>query len=727
MPRHGSIAISLACGLALAAGAAFAQEGADAAATAADPTEALPVTRVVLYTSGIGHFEHTGTVTGTEEVDLAVAADEMDDLLQSLVLQDFDGGSIRPVRYASRDPLQRILGSYSLDLSGEATLADLLSQARGEPVRVEGAETFTGTVVDVERVQPPEEEARTYLTLATDDGLRRIALAEVRSVRFENEALQAELDAALAAIARHRGRDDERVRLRFEGEGERRVSAGYVREMPVWKTSYRLLLNEEDAADLQGWAIFDNPTDLDLEDVSVSFVAGRPISFVTELYEPVYVDRPRVSVDVGPTIVPEADTGDAAPSPAAAPAPAAQAEEAESFSDRAMGLRARTEADGAPQLGGAGVEAQAEGAQTGATFAYRVSEPVTVARHESAMVPIVQQEVEAHALSVYDAGVLAAHPLRGVRLVNDTGLHLAAGPISVYDEGGFTGNARIEDVVPGDSRLLTYAVDLDLEVERSSESEPEEVTSVRLGNGVIETLQRQRVRTTYRIEPRSDVDRFLVVEHPKRAGFDAVAPEAPAETQDAYRFGVAVEAGEGEDEAAEGAEEDAEREQSDDPVVPTHLRCEADEDCNLEVVLERTTSQSLAVANVTPDQIAFYLENVELSENDRATLSRIHELKRRIVNLDRALNERQARIDEIHRQQDRVRQNMSALDRNSSLYQRYVSDLEAQEDEIQEIRREMEELRGERRQLQNELDDVIELLSRGADDGESNGGNGAGD
>lgn len=701
MTRSGWFAALLAAGVLTFAGSTLAQDEADAAEGAADR---LPVTRLVLFTSGVGYFEHTGTVSGTEEIELSIATEDMNDLLQSLVLQDFDGGAIRPVRYPSRDPLDRILAGYSFDLTGDPTLADLLRQARGETVRVRAADTLVGTIVNVEHVQPPEAEARTYLTLSTPDGLRRLALSEVREIRFESEALQAELEAALEALARHRGRDQERVRLRFEGEGERRVSVGYVREMPVWKTSYRLVVRDDGEADLQGWAILDNPTHVDLEEVSVAFVAGQPISFVTELYEPVYVDRPRVSVDVGPTIVPEADAGDAPP-------PAAMQEEAAGLEDRAMSaLRAPQPAEAAPRLGGAGVQAMAEGARAGATFAYRVREPVTVGRHESAMVPIVQTTVEARSLSLFDASVLPAHPLRGVRLVNDTGLHLASGTVSVFDEGGFTGNARLGEVVPGDARLLTYAVDLDVEVERRSESEPEEVTAVRLIRGALETTQRQRVRTTYRVAPRAEIDRFLVIEHPKRDGFEIVRPEDPAETQDAYRFGVALEHG--------GAEEpeagDAGGEAEGDPVVPTHLRCEPEEACALEVVVERTTSRTLAVGNVTPDQIGFYLENVELSENDRATLERILELKRRIVNLDRAISERQTRIEEIHREQDRIRQNMSALDRNSSLYQRYVSDLESQENQIEGLRREIEELRGERRQLQSELDGVVELLSRDA-------------
>src|SRR5690606_2401364 len=116
----------------------------------------------------------------------------------------------------------------------------------------------------------------------------------------------------------------------------------------------------------------------------------------------------------------------------------------------------------APQLSGAGVEAIATGSDGGATFAYRVNEPVSVGRHQSAMVPIVQQTVPAEQLSLYDSRVLAGNPLAGLRLTNDTGLHLAAGTVTIYDANGFAGTALMADLVPGDSRVLTYAVDLEV-------------------------------------------------------------------------------------------------------------------------------------------------------------------------------------------------------------------------------------------------------------------------
>ncbi len=694
---HLRLVLAATAAVVLAAGGACAQGGpADAGrgATAAD----LPVTRLVLFTSGVGYFEHSGTVTDAQELDLSVAADQMDDLLQSLVVQDLDGGVIGPVQYPSRDPLDRILAGYSLDVSGETSLPRLLQQARGEGVHLGGGAGIDGVIVDVESVTDENGAPQTFLTLATGDGLRRVALAEVGSIRFRDPAVQADLDAALATVARYRGSDDRTVRLRFEGTGTRRVRVAYVREMPVWKTSYRLVVGDDGRADLQGWAIVDNPTNLDLHDVSISFVAGRPISFVTGLYDPIYLPRPHVQLDLARNLAPPAGAADSAPAPApqsaqrAAPSANAAMESAKGMLDAAGAAPA------APQLGGVGVEAMAQGVSTGATFEYRVKGPVTVARHQSAMIPIVLERVPAERLSLYDASVLTGHPLRGVRLVNDTDLHLAAGPVTVFDDAGFGGNARVSDIVAGDSRILTYAVDLGAEVRTEDRGEPEKITAVSLRGGVLESTVLSRISTTYTLDARDGEARFVVLEHPKRQGYTVVAPAGPAaDTATSYRFGVAME--------GNGAAAPA------DATVPTKLRCAAGETCALHVVMERTDRRSTAVSNVSSSDLAFYLENVEMSAGDRATLDRVLALERRIADLDRQMSARQARIDAIFQDQNRIRQNMGALDRNSALYRRYATDLENQENELETLRNEADALSQRRDAEQRQLDDLIAGLT----------------
>ncbi len=665
---------------------AVAQSGS----TGADPAPAdLPVTRLVATTSGLATFEHEGTVTGSQELVLTVPEAAMDDLLQSLVLQDLDGGTVRPVRYGARDALGRVLASYAFDLRQTPGLAELLAQARGEALIIDGPSDLRGTLLSVERVDEPDEGPAWFLTLVHDRGLTRLPLADVQSVRFEDEALQDELNAALAALARERGADANELRIRFDGVGERRVRVAYVREMPVWKTSYRLVVADDGSAELQGWAILDNPTDMDLTDVQVTFLAGQPISFVTELFGPVYVDRPRVSVETGPQIVPEADAG-------ALDAPQAEGSFAPSAARAADGV-AMMAAPAAPELTGAGVQAATSGQRTASAYAYRVDDPVTIGRHASAMVPIVQATLPARRLTVVEPGLADGAPLRAVRIENDSDALLAAGTVTLYDEAGFAGNARLGDLAPGGERLLRYAGDLGVRVASEQETTPERVVSVRIDGGLLRSEVRRRAITRYRVARDDDEARLLVIEHPAPDGWTVASPEPdPVRTEDAWRFGVAL--GDVGDEADDGA------------ALPVQLRCDGEEACLLEVVLERTESQTTQIASLSADRIVVLLQNVELDPADRQALERIAELQRRVSQLDAAIAEQQQRRDDIHREQDRIRENMRVLDRNASLYRRYLSDLEAQEDELDVVLTAIEGFRSERAEATERLNDAIRAL-----------------
>ncbi len=663
------------------AAAAFAQTEAPSSAD-------LPITRVVLFTTGVAYVEHAGTVDGDGELELGVPPEAMDDLLQSLVVEDLGGGRVEPVRYGTRDPLGRILASYPLDLSRDPSLAELLAQARGERVTLQTDAVISGVIVGVEQQRVADEAPRALLTLDGEAGLQRVDLADVRELRFERAELREQLSAALGAIASYRDADEVPVRLRFSGEGNRDVRVGYLREMPVWKTSYRLLL-EDDGADLQGWAIFDNPTSLDFEEVQVTFVAGQPASFVSQLFEPVYLERPRVGPPTTRALVPPTDAG-------VMPAPESRAMMA------APSLMADAVAAEAEAPRGAGVEALADAAAGGATFAYSVREPVTVRRYESVLVPIVRAHLEAHHLSLYDARADSQHPLRGLRIVNDTGLHLAAGPVTVFDERGFTGTARMSDLVPGDDRVLTYARDLDVAIDVTSTSEPEQVISVRLVGGLLESEHRSRLRTTYVIAPRSEIERFVVVEHPRRSGFHVSSPlPAPPVTPTAYRFGVSLTVGEG--------DTDTDTLQG-DPSVPTHVSCETGEPCFLEVVLERVEARRVSVTSVPLERLEVYLRDLELSAETRALLEDVAAVQRELVRLDRAISAERSRRDAIVSDQARLRQNMAALDRNSVLYRRYVEELTEQEDTLAAIARAIEAFERERSALQEELDELIGSL-----------------
>src|SRR6476646_2850998 len=115
--------------------------------------EDLPVKRVVLFTSGVGFFQREGEVTGDASIPLSFRTEQINDLLKSLVLQDLGGGKISPVVFGSREPIDRTLKSFAIDITDNPPLAELLNRMRGVEAEIAGAKEIHGVIVGVETQQ----------------------------------------------------------------------------------------------------------------------------------------------------------------------------------------------------------------------------------------------------------------------------------------------------------------------------------------------------------------------------------------------------------------------------------------------------------------------------------------------------------------------------------------------------------------------------------------------
>ncbi|MBX9582809.1 MAG: DUF4139 domain-containing protein, partial [Gemmataceae bacterium] len=276
------------------------------------PAVALPVTRVVLFSSGVGYFSRGGEVDGDARVDLTFPETDINDLLKSMVLEDLGGGRVAAVSYDSREPAARTLASFAINLNNNPSLSDILTQARGERVEVTAQPTaqnqpgkLVGSIVGVEtRTEPGPKDGPPVpvgvLNLWCAEGLRSIKLADIQQLKFANPAIESEVRRALEVLATNHDTEKKAVSLHFAGDGKRQVRVGYVVEAPIWKTSYRLVLDGENGGKpyLQGWAAVENPTDEDWSNVKMALVSGRPISFKMDLYNPLYVPRPTVEPEL---------------------------------------------------------------------------------------------------------------------------------------------------------------------------------------------------------------------------------------------------------------------------------------------------------------------------------------------------------------------------------------------------------------------------------------------
>lgn len=672
-------------------------------AMAEEPTGSLPIKRVVMFNSGVSFFEHNGTVKDDAKIDLKFNVDDINDLLKSMVLQDLGDGQISTVSYSSKDPISRTLDTFSINLTGEPTLADLLRQVRGEKVELDAPAKIAGVIIGVEtrkrRVGDNETIDEEYLNLLTDDGLRSVRLSEVGRIKLADASLDAELRKALAVLASAKSRDKKEVTLNFTGKGERPVRVGYIQESPVWKTSYRLVLDNEGKPLLQGWAIVENTTEADWNDVNLALVSGRPISFMMDLYEPLYVNRPEVQLELYSSLRPRVYNQDLAQADAEFRKKAANAtgERLEQLARRSRDYAEKAKADyddalaeagdegQGSQGGGAappakwnlqqGVQSAAMSGNVGQMFQYAIKTPVSLARGRSAMLPIVDENIEAEQFSIYSQSVHAKHPLLGLRLKNTSDLHLMQGPITVFEGGNYGGDAQIMDLPPGSERLISYAMDLNTEVAPETKPQKDELVSAKLVKGTLFSNRKYTQTTGFTVKNSGEKAKTVLIEFPLDSYWTLIKPEMPAEkTRDMYRFAVKAEPG---------------------------------KPATLDVVQEHIERQSLALTNLDNNTIGLFVSAPQVSEAVKKALREVIERKVAIENVVNERREFERQVSVVDQEQNRIRQNMAQLERNSDLYRRYVTKFTEQENKVETLREQITASIEKETKLRQELDGFL--------------------
>ena len=642
----------------------------------------LKLRRVALFSSGVGYFEHEAAVTDDDTAELRFRTEQIDDLLKSLVAQDFDGGLVGVVGYSSKDPVDQTLKTFAVDITGEPTLGQLLNQLRGEPIEIAGPRKLRGTILGVESRRRFADDKTVIksdvLNLATDGGLEQLPLPAVQGLRLLNAQIAGELNAALAALADGRDAEKKTVGLCFNGQGQRRVRLAYLIEAPIWKATYRLVLSEDAPPYLQGWAIIENTTEHDWDDVQLSLVSGRPISFRMDLYTPIHVPRPEETLELHASLrPPEFEGGMAVPAATQPPKRSRSARreavdqdvlcrsmEAESFRD-ALAYR----------LDDSGVEATATGEKAGELFEYRIKVPVSIDRRRSAMLPIVSERIEAERLSIYNHEVHARHPLNGIRLTNTTPLHLAQGPITVFADDLYAGDAKLPHLKPDECRLLAYALDLAVDVLIETESPGASLERVTIVRGRLCQQRKSVIGHTYIVHNKSDALRTVILEHPIESGWSIVEPaEVYERTEDLVRFKLDVPAGE-----TASFPVRAER-------VEEETTAFSNVGTNLLEVCAAGTAASGAVKDVLRDVLAGW--------------ARAQELARRRSRVEKKLKEATA-------EQKRVRDNLDKLPADTDAHQRQLAKFDELETQIEALTADLVERRTAEDRVNDELEERL--------------------
>ncbi len=704
---------------ALALGAFFALKPSSSPAGPNQPeplkpaatTTQLPIAKAILYSSGVGYFQREGAVEGNARVDLTFPVQDINDLLKSMVLQDLGGGNVSAVSYDSQSPIEKTLESFAVNLTGNPGFGAILAQARGEKVEVVLQQssagqpgTITGTVIGVEHQKQQVGKDGILdvemLNLWCAEGMRSVKLGDVQRVRFLNPVLDSEFRRALETLALSHDTQKKAVSLLFSGEGKRDVRVAYVVENPIWKTSYRLVLsNKKDGKPtLQGWAVVENAGEEDWKDVRMALVSGRPISFRMDLYQPLYVPRPLVEPELFASLRPP--TYNAAmgrPEGEAMKVPPASDDRAKDMGKKVESDKKADKAEAMDRLrevrrGGEalrkesledldlarGVRSSATGGALGDFFQYVLEHPVSLPRQKSAMLPIVQKDVEAERVSIYNEGTQAKHPLLGLRFKNTTGLHLMQGPITVFEGSSYAGDARVLDLQPKEERLISYAIDLGTEVEPVVQHTPQRLIKVKAYKGVVYQTHKVREGKRYSVKNRSEKDRVVLVEHPYRPDFSLVSKDKPAErARDVYRFELKVPVG------GSGS---------------------------IEVVEERDVVSSVNLTNFDDQTIRFFLSQTVVSEAVKTALSRAMELKGKWSATQREIQQQETQLKVITDDQTRLRANLREMPPTAEAYKRYLKKFDDQETQIEDFQKKIKALQDAEHGQRKEYEDYLAKL-----------------
>jgi len=645
----------------------------------------LPVRTVVLYKHGVGYFERGGTLGPGESARLDFRAEEMNDVLKSLTIND-QGWKVTGLRYDSSIPLDQKLTEFPFRINNGEPLSAVIDQLKGARIEMDfGPQKIAGAIVSARLIEGSKDRPeREQLTLLMDSGeLRNVDLAAATAIRFADQKLQLQFKDYLAAVTGARSKDKRSVYIDSTDSKSRDVRAEYIIPMPAWKSSYRLLFDEKAAQPtLEGWAIVDNTTGEDWTNVRLSLVSGKPISFISQLYPPKFIirlgaelaeDRP-----VAPTVYSGAVLPTNAPPPPAAARKAGVINGVPGSGGGGGAFFAASAADRVAEL--STVSPAGPATEIADLFEYSIATPVTVRKDESAMMPFLQQIVSARKLIIYSDST-RPNPFSAAELTNNTGKTLDGGPITVFDAGAYAGEALVETVKNLDKRFISYGVDLGTRISTNFDLRNDTVRELHAHNGLLISRLSQVQKKNYsvhNVDPRS---KTLIIEHPVRTGYNLIDTAKPIETaRDVYRFEVKLPAG--------GS-------------------------LDFPVTEERLYDTQTSISSLNPDGLLTYIRNKTIGDTARRQLQQIADLKTQIANSDAEKRSVTDQVNSLTRDEERNRQNITSLSSVSGqqqLVQEYARKLSDQETQIAKLRDREGALDQQHASLQTQINGLIEKL-----------------
>jgi len=538
----------------------------------------LAVSKVVLYQNGVGYFERRGKISG-DELNLNVRYDQINDFLKSLAVIDKSEGRVVNVSLPLEENDMGRLASLPEQVRNAGGMMDVLRIFRGANVTVYGKRRISGRIVGVEHLAPGAMPVSTVLKtsepspsgwratfMKKNGGLEVMPVEDIRELVIHEEALEVGLRKSLDISLGEGQWKPVALKIRLEGSSSHDLILSYIVEMPKWKPSYRLVAGDDGRVLVQAWAVIDNVSGEDWNNVKLSLVSGSPLSFRYNLHSPRYINR----IDLTPrdeqyavappsdaagyamgiaTVMPEEEKM-AEQAPMAAPYGRGGMAKTRNTSVLKMDMDDASAEDSSFNYEGMrqAVAADVSTTELGSLFRYDVEGKVTVKDNNSTMVAIVNSQVPGREVWLFRRDNPYSDedekPYRAIRLRNDSGLTLEKGPVALYSKGSFVGEGFLERQENGADSFVSFAMDSKVSLKSDTTSSEEPLSLIKIQNGMILAEMMQIKRSQYTLTSRTTDDGTAYVRTPKLREYTLRnPPESTVETPDSYYVPVNVPAG----------------------------------------------------------------------------------------------------------------------------------------------------------------------------------------
>jgi hypothetical protein len=605
-----------------------------------------PITSVKLSAGGVAEIARTASVDESGIVEIDVPLHQVDDLLKSLAVFS-SKATVRDLALAGPQPIEETFERLPFSPSDLNSFSKILGAMKGSKVTLDAKTDIIYTIVGVQ--ENAKGENAKLILLTSDSELTAVELLPTTKVRFVDGSAQKKIDDAVSLLASAATDNMRTIQIRLAKTKEKDVDISYVVAAPIWKPTYKLIVKEGGKARLQAWAVLENASGEDWDDVSITLSSGRPVTLKQRLHERVWKERDEVLA--------EAENSISAPNVRA-------------FKMGMEGLEAATSlAAPAPTMAATDTSEAVDERLAMANF--ELPGKFSVRNGDTLSTPILDKEVEAEFVALIAPG--QDRPKAALLVKNSTETTLPAGIMTIYDEkGGYVGDARFDDIAAGEIKSTVFGVDLKTN-QTSKRQANEVVTEIKLVESRIEAKKISTITDTWTVT--ASEGRTIVVEDQVPPGY-RIAPDQRLEETP---FGIRAKA----------------IASPNEPTVVT-------------VKYEREERDEMIATNPDEHRIGLWIRGT----SDEAVKEKLKDILSATAELGEAtrqINQAADRYHEIEREQARLRDNISNID-DASLKRRWLDQMGTLEDELEELNHNKKAAEAKAEELRRKLGEKIKAF-----------------